>query len=156
MVKENVVLQSKASLMVGRQRISCTLEISDDGTVKLYKKRDGSLLFEAPASSIVYSAGSIIKSRIRLTTSTKSTQAGVRLGVGTIISQRSNSKNLPNANGIEKKTKAVDVLIGFLKKYGASEDPKQPEAKIDTIGALVFCISLLTIATMTAIAVLVR
>ncbi len=124
------LLSSNASLMYGRQRISSILELGDDKIIRLYKKKDNTILFTAPADKLMYSRGSTIKSRLRLSTLIEGQESGVRIGV-----------------------KSSDSWIATLKKYGAQAHPQEPEAKLDHIGIWV---ALGLLALMGIVIILIR
>jgi hypothetical protein len=116
------LLTSKATRMAGRQRVRSRLEPGPDKILRLYNKKDGNLTFEAPANHILYSAGTIITSRLRLSTMGRKPVQAVRIGV-------------PSSS----------AWTSTLSEHGAQEDPKHPEEKLDKIGlrAMTLCLILL-------------
>ena len=131
--------------MHGSQRIPCILELSKNGTVRLYRKKDQIVFFEAPARSITYSAANIVKSRLRLSAQ----QKVVRLGVGSINSQQSSASNKGSRS-------VMDVWTSALNAHGAQEDPSQPERKIDQIGVLAAIFSLVMLLLVIGLVVMMR
>ena len=138
------LLTSNIRRMLGWQRVPCVLELGEDKIVRIYSRSDNTLLCEAPASSITYSAASIVKARLRLV----APNWAVRIGIWSINVDKSALSPTTHQS-------ARDFWITTLKEYGASEDPKQPEAKLDTYGmwALAFCLTLLGLVTILVITI---
>ncbi len=124
------LLSTKATRINGRQRVISTLELSEDNILRLYTSKDNTLAFEAPANQILYSAGHIIKSRLRLVTIGTGPKQAVRIGVP-----------------------ASGTWIKALQEHGAQEDPKHPEEKLDKIGlrAIILCLILLALVALLVI-----
>lgn len=104
--------------MNGRQRILSVLQLDQDGTLRLIRKKDNAILFQANANEITYSGGKFIKPRLRLVTPTK----GMRIGVW-----------------------PIDDWKELLLEHGAKEDPKHPEEKLDMYGLGIVCVLILII-----------
>lgn len=150
------LLSSRVNKMQGRQRIACVLELGRDEVIRLYKKQDNTLLFEAPVSQIMYSSGNLVKSRLRLSVLMNGKEAGARLGVWSINTEKSNAGLLDEFHGSATKVTARDIWIATLAKHGAFDNPKQPEEKIDKIGVWVLFGCLLTAAFVAASVMLMR